>query len=119
MLRISANLWAVIRVVDLDGRGGLDLNASVIRTAAKGRRFQRPGGAPGHELWRQVEVIRTAHGVPHIRAQKSACLRGYALAWLQCEDYGTTTPMEILAASGRRASVWKVTARSNRTSRFS
>lgn len=56
------------------------------------------------ELWRQVEVIRTANGVPHIRA---ANLRsaGYALAWLQCEDYGTVTPMELLEASGRAASV--------------
>jgi len=42
-------------VVDLDGRWRLDLNASVIRTAAKGRRFKGPAGrAPGHELWRQV-----------------------------------------------------------------
>ncbi|HYJ91008.1 MAG TPA: penicillin acylase family protein [Pyrinomonadaceae bacterium] len=56
------------------------------------------------ELWRQVEVIRTEHGVPHIRAQNLKAA-GYALAWLQCEDYGTTTPMEILDASGRRALV--------------
>lgn len=56
------------------------------------------------ELWRQVEVVRTGHGVPHIRAQNLRAA-GYALAWLQCEDYGTTTPMEILGASGRRASV--------------
>jgi acyl-homoserine-lactone acylase len=54
------------------------------------------------ELWRQVEVIRTAHGIPHIRAQNLKAA-GYALAWLQCEDYGTATPMEILDASGRRA----------------
>ena len=35
------------------------------------------GPAPGNsqdqsraaELWRQVEIIRTAHGVPHIRAE--------------------------------------------------
>ncbi len=56
------------------------------------------------ELWLQVEVIRTAHGVPHIRA-KNLRAAGYALAWLQCEDYGTATPLEILAASGRRSSV--------------
>ncbi|MDM7921936.1 MAG: penicillin acylase family protein [Pyrinomonadaceae bacterium] len=56
------------------------------------------------ELWRQVEVIRTAHGVPHIRA---ANLRsaGYALAWLQLEDYGQTAAMNVLGASGRAASV--------------
>ena len=57
-----------------------------------------------NELWRQVEVIRTAHGVPHIRAENLRAA-GYALAWMQCEDYGTTTPMEILEASGRWASV--------------
>jgi acyl-homoserine-lactone acylase len=56
------------------------------------------------ELWRQVEVIRTAHGVPHIRAENLRAA-GYALAWMQCEDYGVTTPMEILEASGRWASV--------------
>ncbi len=56
------------------------------------------------DLWRQVEVIRTGHGVPHIRA-KNLRAAGFALAWLQCEDYGTRTPMEILAASGRRASI--------------
>ena len=40
----------------------------------------RPFAAAPAELWRDVEVIRTAHGVPHIRA---ANLRagGYALAW--------------------------------------
>ena len=60
--------------------------------------------SPAAELWRQVEVIRTAHGVPHIRAENLRAA-GYALAWLQCEDYGTTTPIEILEASGRWASV--------------
>src|SRR5688572_27970535 len=53
------------------------------------------------ELWRQVEVIRTAHGVPHIRAENLRAA-GYALAWLQCEDYGpTATPMDLLEATGR------------------
>lgn len=57
------------------------------------------------ELWRQVEIIRTAHGVPHIRAANLRAA-GYALAWLQCEDYGpAATPMSILQLSGRRASV--------------
>lgn len=56
------------------------------------------------ELWRQVEVIRTAHGVPHIRA-RSLRAAGYALAWLQSEDYGPETAMNVLEASGRWASV--------------
>jgi acyl-homoserine-lactone acylase len=68
--------------------------------------FVATGSANGkpEDLWRQVEVIRTAHGVPHIRAQNLRAA-GYALAWLQCEDYGTTTPIEILGASGRWAYV--------------
>jgi len=49
-------------------------------------------------------MIRTAHGVPHIRAENLRAA-GYALAWLQCEDYGTATPVEVLEASGRWASV--------------
>lgn len=59
---------------------------------------------PGDGLASRVEVIRTAYGVPHIRANdlRSA---GYALAWLQCEDYGNSTPMSILRGSGRVASV--------------
>ena len=62
-----------------------------------------PGQAK-QELWRQVDVIRTAYGVPHIRAENLRAA-GYALAWLQCEDYGTATPMELLEASGRAATV--------------
>src|SRR5687767_2107644 len=59
---------------------------------------------PLAQIWQEVEVIRTAHGVPHIRAGDLRAA-GYALAWMQCEDYGTTTPFEILEASGRWASV--------------
>jgi len=59
---------------------------------------------PGDGLASRVEVIRTAYGVPHIRA-KDLRAAGYALAWLQCEDYGTSTPLSILRASGRLASV--------------
>lgn len=57
------------------------------------------------QLWRHVEVVRTAHGVPHIRAANLRAA-GYALAWLQCEDYGAVTPTEILEASGRAAAVF-------------
>jgi acyl-homoserine-lactone acylase len=56
------------------------------------------------ELWRRVEVIRTAHGVPHIRAENLRAA-GYALAWLQMEDYGQTAALDVLEASGRWASV--------------
>ncbi len=72
---------------------------AVVVTNAQGR---KPAAAT--ELWRQVEVIRTAYGVPHIRATNLRAA-GYALAWLQCEDYGTETPMNLLDASGRAATV--------------
>ncbi len=64
----------------------------------------RAGSVDGRELWRQVEVVRTAHGVPHIRAENLRAA-GYALAWMQSEDYGPVTAMEVLEASGRWASV--------------
>lgn len=57
---------------------------------------------PSSELWRQVEVIRTAYGVPHIRAENLRAA-GYALAWLQLEDYGPRTALNVLRGSGRMA----------------
>jgi acyl-homoserine-lactone acylase len=72
------------------------LAAIVVSSAAPAPHAAAP------ELWREVEIIRTAHGVPHIRA---ANLRagGYGLAWVQCEDYGTRTPMRLLDARGLSA----------------
>lgn len=61
------------------------------------------GQAP--ELWRQVEIIRTAYGIPHIRAENLRAA-GYALAWLQLEDYGPRTAMNVLRASGRMGLVF-------------
>jgi acyl-homoserine-lactone acylase len=60
--------------------------------------------SPNSELWRQVEVIRTTHGVPHIQAETLRAA-GYALAWVQLEDYGPNTAMNVLRASGRVATV--------------
>jgi len=54
------------------------------------------------EIWRQVEIIRTAHGVPHIRAENLRAA-GYALAWLQSEDYGPRTAINVLEARGELA----------------
>jgi acyl-homoserine-lactone acylase len=60
-----------------------------------------PTGAPAppSELWRQVEVVRTAHGVPHIRAENLRAA-GYALAWVMSEDYGPRNGMRLLGARG-------------------
>jgi acyl-homoserine-lactone acylase len=56
------------------------------------------------ELWREVEIIRTAHGVPHIRAENLRA-GGYALGWLQAEDYGVVTPTRLWATRGQTARV--------------
>ena len=63
---------------------------------------QTPSSTP--ELWRQVEIIRTGHGVPHIRAENLRAA-GYALAWLQSEDYGSRTAINVLEARGQLAQV--------------
>ena len=73
----------------------------VLLLAAAAAPAQTP---PDSDLWRQVEVVRTAHGVPHIRAENLRAA-GYALAWLQCEDYGAATPNSLLAARGNAALV--------------
>lgn len=54
------------------------------------------------QLWQQVEVVRTAHGVPHIRANNLTAA-GYALAWMQLEDHGPRTALGVLRTSGRMA----------------
>lgn len=56
------------------------------------------------ELWREVEIIRTEHGVPHVRA-KTLRAAGYALGWLQCEDYGPVTPERLWSSRGQTARV--------------
>jgi acyl-homoserine-lactone acylase len=57
------------------------------------------------ELWREVEIIRTEHGVPHIRATNLRA-GGYGLAWVMSEDHGPRTAMTILRASGNMARVF-------------
>ena len=65
------------------------------------QQIDQVAGAP---LWRQVEIIRTSHGIPHIRAENLRAA-GYALAWLQSEDYGPRTAMNALEARGQLALV--------------
>ncbi len=64
---------------------------------ARGGAPAAPGPLP--EVARGVEIRRTAHGVPHIRAPH---LRGaaYALAWVQLEDHGPGVAMGLLRARG-------------------
>ena len=81
------------------------LNVCFFSQTARGR-GQPPKSSqtqsPNPELWRQVEIIRTAHGVPHIRAENLRAA-GYALAWLQSEDYGPRTAFNVLEARGQLA----------------
>ncbi len=56
-------------------------------------------------LARQVEIRRTAHGVPHINAQNLQA-GGYALGYVQLEDYGSVVPQMLLRARGELARVF-------------
>ena len=51
------------------------------------------------DLSAQVEIRRTAHGVPHIRAQTLRAA-AYALAWVQLEDHGPRVAMGLLRGRG-------------------
>ena len=75
--------------------------ASIVLAASSGFARSTQNG----ELWREVEIIRTEHGVPHIRA---TTLRAgaYGLAWVMSEDYGPRTAMTILRTSGGMARVF-------------
>ncbi len=57
------------------------------------------------ELWRQVEIVRTTTGIPHIRAENLRAA-GYALGWLMLEDYGPRTALAVLRSSGRMGLVF-------------
>ena len=64
-------------------------------------------GAPAanDELSRDVEIIRTTGGVPHVRAANLRAA-GYALGWLMLEDYGPRTAQGVLRSSGRMGLVF-------------
>ena len=57
------------------------------------------------DLWRQVEIIRTTTGVPHVRAENFRAA-GYALGWLMAEDYGPRTAFGVLRSSARMGLVF-------------
>ena len=67
---------------------------------------QEPVAAPARPAVRQVrpyrervEIRRTAHGVPHVRAQDFAAL-GYGMAWAQLEDFGFRVVANLLRGRG-------------------
>jgi len=56
-------------------------------------------GDQADDLGDQVEVIRTNYGVPHIYAENFRAL-GYALGYLQLEDYGERVAIGMVRARG-------------------
>ncbi len=60
-----------------------------------------PGAAQASPapLATRVEIIRTAYGVPHLRAHDLEAL-GFGLAWVQMEDYGRAVVERLLSSRG-------------------
>ena len=71
--------------------------AALVLSFAATSSAQTPSSPP--DLARQVEVRRTTHGVPHIRAENLKAAY-YALAYVQLEDYGSRVAMGLLRARG-------------------
>ncbi len=67
-------------------------------TGALAGRALRRGGSPA-ALTHESEVRRTAHGVPHIRAENLAAA-GYALGYVQSEDYGARVAWGLVRTRG-------------------
>ena len=61
-----------------------------------------PVQVEAEQLANQVEVIRTGYGVPHIYAENLRAL-GYALGYLQLEDYGERVPIGMVRNRGTLA----------------
>jgi len=55
--------------------------------------------APPNDIIKHVEVRRTEHGVPHIRADNMEAA-GYGLGYVQIEDYGARVAMGLLHSRG-------------------
>lgn len=51
----------------------------------------------------RVEIVRTDHGVPHIFAQDLEAM-GFALGWVQSEDWGDAAAVNLVKARGTYAS---------------
>lgn len=61
----------------------------------------RPGAvqSPPRPYPDRVEIRRTAYGVPHIQAEDLGAF-GYAMAWVQLEDYGVRVAHGLVRARG-------------------
>ncbi len=56
-------------------------------------------------LARQVEIIRTDYGVPHIRGDNLKAM-AFGMAWCQMEDYGARVAEKLVEARGIAAKVF-------------
>ncbi len=79
------------------------LLAAVIPVATHplGAQGARPGAVqpPPRPYADRVEIRRTAYGVPHIQAEDLGAF-GYAMAWVQLEDYGVRVAHGLVRARG-------------------
>lgn len=48
---------------------------------------------------KRVEIVRTEYGVPHVLAEDLEAM-GFALGWLQSEDHGDVTALNLVKARG-------------------
>lgn len=62
--------------------------------------FQLPDS--GQAISSRVEIVRTEYGVPHIFADDLAAM-GFALAWVQSEDYGAEVAVGLVRGRGTYA----------------
>ncbi len=86
-------LWPVAVAAQPSGRSAALARLATTSVAVVGQR-----SAPA-SLADQVEIIRTTHGVPHIRAENLRAA-AYALAYVQLEDHGPRVAIGLLRARG-------------------
>ncbi|HEX5581326.1 MAG TPA: penicillin acylase family protein [Gemmatimonadaceae bacterium] len=86
------------RTTSRPAAGALMLALLAAAALPAGAQPARPAG-PAPELARQVEIRRTAYGVPHIRAENLKAAY-YALGYVQLEDHGASVALGILRARG-------------------
>ena len=89
-------------IVLVAGVMGIGCGGSGLPDPDLGTARRDPGSLEAAALARQVEVLRTAYGVPHIYADNFRAM-GYALGYLQLEDYGERVPRSLMAARGELA----------------
>ena len=82
-------------------------SAAALSLSAASAPVRLPPRAPGPPpaIAQHVEVLRTAHGVPHIRADNLEAA-GYGLGYAMTEDYGARVVLGLLRGRGESAKWW-------------